>query len=92
MVSAGKDDDKYEGDYPQEDHYAGDSCYYVKRSALVHDKYSTIECDDAELHEAIANHRQELDGEFKLQVSQPLVHMMISLLRTFPTSDEIGRT
>ena len=64
--SAGKDDDEYEGEDPQENHDAGDSCYYVKGCAFVHHEYSAIEGDDAELDEAVANHHYELNGELEL--------------------------
>lgn len=90
--SAGEDDDEYEGDYPQENHDACDSGYYVKGCAFVHHEYSAIEGDDAELDEAIANHHYKLNGEFELHLFQPFVRIIIVSLRTFPTSAEIGRT
>lgn len=72
--SAREDDDEYEGNHPQEDHHGGDSCYYIESRTFVHNEYPSIECNDAELHKAVATHHQELNGEFKLQVFQPYVH------------------
>ena len=92
VVLTGEDDNEYEGDYPQEDHYGCDLRDDVEGGAFVHHKYPAIERDDAQLDEAIANHHYELNGEFKLRYLSHPSTQIVCLLRTFPTSSEIGRT